>query len=741
MEDLFRPFYCVRFLRERALKDELLFQSSLVLNSLLCLCQSRQVLVVSSYQLGSWSFLFAPTFIRNLVLLDNTHLFNMLSYKTVLLALLFSSSSLALPIRREVPQEHSHEKFLRSVQASLVKNNPAGIVDSVFGLLGNAAASQGLGKIADPDCLQQATADQAFTNAKAAGDIQGQVDALIYRGLERNSGKVGATTAACKSIKAVNPEIAAISQHQDPASPNAAAVNKAITLEIAKQIASVGGNPLDALQAGTFAPGNLNDNTGKGNTCDDANDAVGCIISQNLLVEDASEAEIQAAVAGVSKNAGSANNNGNQNNNGSNANNGAAAAPPAASSSNIGNFGKCSVPQIEFGVGFDNRKETSFQPVDKQSFNHGSAQAIKIITQFICDTLTNSCGADATAKATCAKAQAAADAAPPKTGIDADIFNGFFGISTNFRNIAAVDDQGRVVAGSTGGQVSVAPTGGAGQAQAPPANNNNAASNNNQGNQNNNAVAAPPAASSSGIGNFGKCSVPQIEFGVGFDNRKETSFQPVDKKSFNHGSAQAIKIITQFICDTLTNSCGADATAKATCAKAQAAADAAPPKTGIDADIFNSFFGISTNFRNIAAIDDQGRVVAGSTGGQVSVAPTGGAGQAQAPPANTNKGGNGNANKGGNGNAASQAPANSAPAATGGNVQTFTGNLGGAAPPVVPGGKGFIINGSEFINKAGALGRSCDIQHNACANAANSGAGFSVSACDAQNTQCHNAIN
>ncbi len=62
--------------------------------------------------------------------------------------------------------------------------------------------------------MQQATADQAFTNAKAAGDVQGMVDALIYRALERNSGSVGATTNACTSITAVNPEIAAVQQHQ-----------------------------------------------------------------------------------------------------------------------------------------------------------------------------------------------------------------------------------------------------------------------------------------------------------------------------------------------------------------------------------------------------------------------------------------------------------------------------------------------------------------------------------------------
>jgi hypothetical protein len=39
---------------------------------------------------------------------------------------------------------YSHEQFLTSVRASLNKNNPAGIVDPVFGLLGNAAAAGGL---------------------------------------------------------------------------------------------------------------------------------------------------------------------------------------------------------------------------------------------------------------------------------------------------------------------------------------------------------------------------------------------------------------------------------------------------------------------------------------------------------------------------------------------------------------------------------------------------------------------
>ena len=41
----------------------------------------------------------------------------------------------------------------------LKTNNPLGIVDVVFGLLGDAAAAGGAGKVTDLDCLQQITAD------------------------------------------------------------------------------------------------------------------------------------------------------------------------------------------------------------------------------------------------------------------------------------------------------------------------------------------------------------------------------------------------------------------------------------------------------------------------------------------------------------------------------------------------------------------------------------------------------
>lgn len=207
--------------------------------------------------------------------------------------------------------EHSHEDILRTLRPVLALNNPDNIQDVVFGLLGAAAAKTGAGNIADPDCLQQgvlalggfiltlltfflATADQAFTNAKSSGDIAGMTAALQYRALERNTGSVGLASVQCTSITAKNPEIAAIQQHQDPASSGAAALNKGIVLELAKQIASIGGNPQDALQTGTFAPGQIGDPTAKGNTCDDANDANGCIHTLNLIVFDATADEITA---------------------------------------------------------------------------------------------------------------------------------------------------------------------------------------------------------------------------------------------------------------------------------------------------------------------------------------------------------------------------------------------------------------------------------------------------------------
>lgn len=212
-----------------------------------------------------------------------------------------------------ITEEHSHEKFLKGVGLALNLNNVDQVQDPVFALLGNKAAAQGAGQVQDLDCLQQRVADQAFTNAKAANDVEGMTNALIFRALERNTGSVGLASVLCTET-AKNPEIAAIQQHQDPASSGAAALNKQITLDLAVQLASIGADPQLALQSGTFAPGQAGDQTGAGNTCDVADDAEGCIFTQNLLVEDATAAEIDAAVAAGGGNANAGNNNANAGN-------------------------------------------------------------------------------------------------------------------------------------------------------------------------------------------------------------------------------------------------------------------------------------------------------------------------------------------------------------------------------------------------------------------------------------------
>lgn len=57
------------------------------------------------------------------------------------------------------------------------------------------------------------------------------------------------------------------------------------------------------------------------------------------------------------------------------------------------------------------------------------------------------------------------------------------------------------------------------------------------------------------------------------------------------------------------------------------------------------------------------------------------------------------------------------------------------------GGRGFVVaDNDSFLNLAAALGRSCDVQHNKCANAANAGGqSFTVGDCDNQDTQCRAA--
>lgn len=98
---------------------------------------------------------------------------------------------------------------------------------------------------------------------------------------------------------------------------------------------------------------------------------------------------------------------------------------------------------------------------------------------------------------------------------------------------------------------------------------------------------------------------------------------------------------------------------------------------------------------------------------------------------NSNSNNNANNNSNNNGGAT---------ATTGVNVNAFTGSVGSAPVPVISSNadKPFSVNGNTFLNQGAAIQRACDVQKNACANAANSGADKSISVadCDAQQQQC-----
>nr|XP_019043069.1 hypothetical protein I302_08780 [Kwoniella bestiolae CBS 10118]OCF21999.1 hypothetical protein I302_08780 [Kwoniella bestiolae CBS 10118] len=535
-------------------------------------------------------------------------------------------------IKREVPQEKSHASVLTAVQTVLQQDNPLGIVDPVFGLLGNAAAAAGAGQVINTDCLQQATADQAFTNAKAANDVAGMTAALTYRALERNTGQVGLASVLCTETP-VNPEIAAITQHQDPASADAAATNKAITLALAQQIAAVGGDPMDALKSGTFAPGDVNDPTGKGNSCDEDD----CIFTQNLLVEDATEEEINAAVAGIASTGAGASTDTAAGADTTDSGATSAGCPAVVDDSTSGNststdtatgdgtaadtsdstgastntnpaagidVGQCTDFSITFAGGLDNRAvdEFTFQPTDLTNFNHGSALNPSIITQFMCDTFVNACANSATTRDVCKTVAADLDAQLASGALQRD--QGFadawldglesaFGISSTGTGSAggatggtgAVDTATDDTATDTDDSTS---TGGADSA---------------------NAAAGTDATGATGTGNnaaatgvdVGQCTDFSLTFAGGLDNRAadEFTFQPVSLRSialvkfvpeqsnsfgcivwqtdltnFNHGSALNPSIITQFMCDTFVNACANSATTRDVCKTVAADLDA-----------------------------------------------------------------------------------------------------------------------------------------------------------------------
>ncbi|WYZ35147.1 hypothetical protein EsH8_I_001423 [Colletotrichum jinshuiense] len=490
--------------------------------------------------------------------------------------------------KREVPQEHSHEIFLNITREFLNKENPKAISDPVFGLLGDGAAKEGAGQVTNLACLQQETADQAFTNAKAAKDIRGMSAALVYQSLERNTAGVGVTSAACTD-KAVNPEIAAlVNKHQDPASDNAAATNKAVTLELAKQLAAIGGDPMLALESGTFAPGDKADTTFRGNACDDQNDPTGCIFSGKLLVLDATPDEITAAVQGitptitggtgelkathidftglsvagqsgnasggkVSNSTGSANQSGNSNNNKNN-NKNKDASCDATTSNNSSNNNKAGAQ-----TSANNGTATG------NSGNAGAANGNNV------QTFTGDLGGLPPA--------VTESSGDRPFSVNGDTFVGkgaALGRSCDVQHNACAR---AVNGGELAGEVS-------------------------QCDEQNAKCRAQASLRKRFFkrqaADFGSCSDPSVVFKDGLADRQAAAFVANNQADFNHGSAQKIGIIAGFICQRLQDSCKAPAATVDSCKQAETAATAAT-QDETAADVFNSMLIGGASSANVTA--------------------------------------------------------------------------------------------------------------------------------------------
>ncbi|KAL6245614.1 hypothetical protein RBB50_007613 [Rhinocladiella similis] len=519
-----------------------------------------------------------------------------MKYEIATLALTLGLST-ASPVHqhraREVPQEHSHNIFLDLVRTSLQINNPLKIQDPVFGLLGDAAAAAGAGDVTDLACLQQETADTAFTNAKAAGDLAGMAAALVYRAVERNTGKVGQTSAICTQT-AANPEIAAVTQHQDPASAGAADTNKGIAIALAQQLAGIGADPLLALESGTFAPGNLNDNTGAGNSCDTEDDEPGCIFSQKLLVLDATPDEISSAVADITptftgtggisatdidfaglsvaaatgavsiKTTATA-----------------AAAAAAAVATDAAATDECTVEEAT--------TTTTAAPADVAS-KAASASCTVITTTMAAANV----GASTVAAAVAAAATGGATGGA--TGTNVQSFTGSLGgppppvISTagaarpfavngdTFLNIGAALQRSCAVQHNACANAanSGALSGGEGQCETQE--------------KQCNAAGGAAMKMKRAAGDFGTCSDPSILFKDGLDGRNTAAFIAADQTDFNHGSALNIGVIAGFICQRLGSPCNAPKDVQASCTSASAAA-VATTQNQAAADVFNSIIG------------------------------------------------------------------------------------------------------------------------------------------------------
>lgn len=274
-------------------------------------------------------------------------------------------------------------------------------------------------------------------------NVQGGAAAPADNSNAATTSQAAAQATPPPAAQATSTQAAASSQTQAASSdsaPSTASGNNVQTFT-----GSLGGPPPPVVSGTGNRPFSVNGNTfvnvgaALGRSCDIQHNSCADAANSGQLSGgvgqcDDQNTQCKAAASGASNTNTNTNdnaNNGGANNaaSGNNADSGNAGNGNAGSSAATGDFGSCSDPSIKFANGLDGRTEPAFAPVNEADFNHGSALAIKVISDFICDRLNSSCKASAAVVSTCQSASAAASQLTGQAAADA--FNKALGVSAN----------------------------------------------------------------------------------------------------------------------------------------------------------------------------------------------------------------------------------------------------------------------------------------------------------------------
>lgn len=234
-------------------------------------------------------------------------------------------------------------------------------------------------------------------------------------GVATTDGAVAIATASCSVVTSTISNTAAATATSDPTATAAGANIQSFT-------GSLGGPPPPVVSSTGDRPFSVNGNTFTGQaaalsrSCDIQHNACANAANSGTLSGGISQCETQLSDC---------------------------RAGNALRKRQVGAFGSCADPSIEFGAGFDGRTEESFRPVSAAEFDHGSAQGVGIIAGFICGRLQDACGAGEEVVAACEDATAAAEGAEGQAAADA--FNEVLTGGTGAGAVAEVEVETPVV--------------------------------------------------------------------------------------------------------------------------------------------------------------------------------------------------------------------------------------------------------------------------------------------------------